>query len=197
MFENSEQQNLLGKLIDSKLNFETGIDNLCRKAIQNLTRYSVSSYWSANKKRLIMKPFVAIAQLSYCPLMWMNHSRKLSNEIDGMHERALRVLHSNKFTCKKLFIVNKSVRIHSRNLQILLTEISTITIYYVWRFPNGRSLLCNYDLSNKGQFKFRNPKRVHNIKKVHCITGRIPVLRAKLWMILGDEYKNLNNARDF
>lgn len=86
-----------------------------------------------------MKSFIAKAQLSYHPIIWINYSRKLGIEIDRMHEKTLRVLHNNKVTCVKLFAVNKSVRIHTGNVLVLVTEISSITIYYERKFPNGLS----------------------------------------------------------
>ena len=51
--------------------------------------------------------------------------------------------------------------------------------------------LGNYDVRNRVQFKFGKPKRVH------CGTERISVLGAKLWVILPDEYKDLNSVRGF
>ena len=42
---------------------------------------------------------------------------------------------------------------------------------------------------NRVQFEFGKPKILH------CGIERISVLGAKLWMILLEEYKNLNNVR--
>ena len=80
--ESSEQQKLLGVLIDNKLTFEKHINNLCTKASQKLNALCrVSSFMSTNKKRLVMKTFIS-SQFSYCPLIWMNHSRTLNNKIN-------------------------------------------------------------------------------------------------------------------
>ena len=61
-----------------------------------------------------MKAFVE-SQFGYCPL-WMFHSRELNNEINRIHERALRI------TCKdqssifqELLVKGNSVSIHHRN----------------------------------------------------------------------------------
>ena len=67
--ENSEQQKLLGDLIDNKLTFDKHINNLCAKASQRLNALCrVSSFMSTNKKRLVMKAFIS-SQFSYCPLI--------------------------------------------------------------------------------------------------------------------------------
>ena len=54
--ESSEQQKLLGVLIDNKLTFDKHINNLCGKASQKLNALCrVSSFMSTNEKRLVMK----------------------------------------------------------------------------------------------------------------------------------------------
>ena len=94
--ESSEQQKLLGVLIDNKLTFDKHINNLCAKASQKLNALCrVSSFMSTNKKRLVMKVFIS-SQFSYCPLIWMNHSRTLNSKINRIHERLLRVVYSDK-----------------------------------------------------------------------------------------------------
>ena len=94
--ESSEQQKLLGVLIDNKLTFDKHINNLCAKASQKLNMLCrVSSFMSTNKKRLVMKVFIS-SQFSYCPLIWMNHSRTLNSKINRIHERLLRVVYSDK-----------------------------------------------------------------------------------------------------
>ena len=67
---------------------------------------------------------IFISQFNYCPLVWMFHSRKLNYRINSIHERALRVTyHDYKSTCLELLQKGNSLRIHQRNLQVLLTEI--------------------------------------------------------------------------
>ena len=94
--ESNEHQKLLGVLIDNKLTFDKHINNLCAKASQKLNALCrVSSFMSTNKKRLVMKVFIS-SQFSYCPLIWMNHSRTLNSKINRIHERLLRVVYSDK-----------------------------------------------------------------------------------------------------
>ena len=55
----------------------------------------------------------------------MFHSRKLSNRINNINERALRIVFIGyKSTFQQLLKESKSVSIHQINLQILYTEIS-------------------------------------------------------------------------
>ena len=70
-----------------------------------------------------MKAFI-MSQFSYCPLVWMCHSRTLNNKINKLHERALRLVYDDRLsTFEELLNINKSVTIHHRNLQVLATEL--------------------------------------------------------------------------
>ena len=65
-----------------------------------------------------------MSQFSYCPLIWMCHSRKITDQINELHERALRLFYNNNSSSfRELLERDKSVTIHERNIQVLLTEI--------------------------------------------------------------------------
>ena len=70
-----------------------------------------------------MKAFIT-SQFSYCPLIWMLHSRTLNNRINNIHEKALRLTYKdNKSSFKQLLEKNHSVTVHKKKLQVLVTEI--------------------------------------------------------------------------
>ena len=80
------------------------------------------------KRKSLMKAFIT-SQFNYCPLIWMFHSRQLNNQINKIHERALRLVYKdNKLTFNDLLELDNSVTIHQRNLQILATEIFKVKI---------------------------------------------------------------------
>ena len=61
---------------------------------------------------------------SYCPIVWMLHSRKLNERINHIHERALRIVYKDfNSSFQELLIENNSLNIHHKNLQKLVTEI--------------------------------------------------------------------------
>ena len=75
-----------------------------------------------------MKSFIT-SQFSYCPLVWMFHSRKLNNKINAIHERALRIAYCDKHsTFQQLLEKDNSVPIHYRNWQVLATEIFKVNM---------------------------------------------------------------------
>ena len=109
---------LLGIKIDNQLDFDEHVTNLCKKASQKLQALTrIAPFIATNKLRILMKAFME-SQFSYCPLIWMFHSRKLNNRINGIHERALRVAFAdNCSSFEDLLKQDKSFTIHDRNLR--------------------------------------------------------------------------------
>ena len=76
-----------------------------------------------SKKNMLMNSFFK-SQFSYCPLVWMCHSRTINNKINHLHERCLRLIYNNKISSfKELLERDRSVPLHNRNLQMLVTEM--------------------------------------------------------------------------
>ena len=123
----NKSEKLLGVSIDAKLTFKEHIDNLCKKANQKLHALArISKYMDKDKLRTIMKAFIS-SQFGYCPLVWMYHNRKLNNRINKIQERALRLVYNdNTSNLNELLEIDKSVTVHERNLQVLVTEIYKI-----------------------------------------------------------------------
>ena len=75
------------------------------------------------KKKVLMKVFIT-SLFSYCPLIWMLHTRTLNNRINNTHERVLRLTYKdNKSSFKQLLEKDHSMTVHQKNLQVLVTEI--------------------------------------------------------------------------
>ena len=79
-----------------------------------------------DKLRLVMKAFIT-SQFSYCPLVWMFHSRGLNKRIHKIHEKSLRLVYNdNIWSFLELLVKDNCVTIHDRNLQVLATEIFNV-----------------------------------------------------------------------
>ena len=50
---------------------------------------------SIPKRKLLTNSF-STSQFDYCPLTWICHSRTINNKINHLHERCLRIVHSDK-----------------------------------------------------------------------------------------------------
>ena len=78
---------------------------------------------STNQAQLLIRSF-KMSQSSYCRLTWMCHKRNINNQIRKLYECALRLVHKNKISSsRELLERDKSVTIHERIIQVLLTVI--------------------------------------------------------------------------
>ena len=102
-FKNSNEEGILGVIIDRKLTFHQHIKKMCRKVGQKLSALlRLSPYLDTNKRKTIYTAMVK-SQLNYCPLIWMFCPRRSSNLINKVQERALRI------TCNDRLIDLKSL----------------------------------------------------------------------------------------
>ena len=84
----SKCEKLLGIKIDNNLNFKEHIESLCKKASQKINALSrLASSMNFEQRRLIMNSFV-ICHFSYCPVVWMFHSRKLNARINRLQKES-------------------------------------------------------------------------------------------------------------
>ena len=93
LIPNESKVELLGITFDNNLDFDLHVTRLCKQASRKLQALSgISIYMDFDKRRSLMNSFL-ISQFSYCPLVWMFHSRILNNRINKLHERCLRVVY--------------------------------------------------------------------------------------------------------
>ena len=184
-----ENVKLLGIYIDNRLNFDYHISQLCKKAgkkLHALTR--VFKYVNISQRILIAIAFI-MSQFSYCPLIWMFHSRAKERRINRIHERTLRLIYPNQhqLTFKELLEKNKTVSIHLRNLQILATEIykaknkiSPEVVNSLFEFTNK-----NYNLRNGSILK---RKRYFT---VHYGSESLLSFAPKIWELVPDSVREI------
>ena len=184
-----EKVKLLGIHIDNRLNFDYHISQLCKKAgkkLHALTR--VFKYMDISQRKLIANAFI-MSQFSYCPLIWMFHSRAMEHRINRIHERTLRLIYPNQhqLTFKELLEKNKTVSIHQRNLQTLATEIykaknkiSPEVVNSLFEFTNK-----NYNLRNASVLKRKRYSTVdYGIESLLS-------LAPKIWELVPDSIREV------
>ena len=122
--DNSKWGKLFGVKRDLNLNFNDHISDLCKKASRKISALArVTYFMGLSKRKLLMNAFFT-SQFSYCPLIWMCHSRSNNRKINMLHERCLRIIYNDQqssFT--ELLNKDNSVSIHIRNIQRLAIEI--------------------------------------------------------------------------
>ena len=83
----------------------------------------LAKYMNVDKRRLLFKSFLE-SQFSYCPLIWMFHNRTLNSKINGLHERALRIVYDNyELSFDELLFIDNSYCSHHKNIQTLAIEM--------------------------------------------------------------------------
>ena len=196
MIENEEVRNsscekLLGMFFDSKLTFQSYIDNIGRKASQKLDAISrITLYMDFNKKRLAVNIFF-MAQFNYCPLVWICHNKTYKNKRNRLHERYLRLIYNDKRSSfEDLLEKDNSVSIHHKNLEALAIEMfraHTKTspeimqeVFLVKKQGNY------YNLQNQTDFV------IPQVKSVKYSLESIWVLGPKIWESLPNDLKIKN-----
>ena len=122
---NEDSVKLLGIHLNNDLNFDYHVNQLCKKASKKLHALArIAKYMDINGRKMPMKTFLS-SQFSYCPLIWMFHSRKMEHRINSIHKRALKLVYQDSpdLTFQELLAKDKSVSVHQKILQLLATEI--------------------------------------------------------------------------
>ena len=149
---------------------------------------------STVKRRTLFKAFVFF-QFNYCPLVWMFHTKELNNRINSLHKKALRLTYqSRNLSLDELLKLGKSVSIHYRNLQYLLTEIYKVNM--------GISLQIMNDILTVDQNAFYNLSSgvivtIRNIGTNKFGFETISTIGTVLWGNLSNDIKNPDSLNIF
>ena len=124
----------------------------------------------------------------------MFRSRIINNKINRRHERCLRLLYDHKSSSlKKLLEQDKSVTIHTRNLQILATEMfkvnRNISPSIFSEIFHRRDI--NYHLPINPDFA------MSNVRSVFHGSESVSYLGSKIWDIVPLELKKLTSVVAF
>ena len=95
--KNTEYKKLLGIKVDSGLKFENYLDGVIKKASNKINALSRVTPFMNLSKKMLMDSFFK-SQFSYCPLVWMCHSRTINSKINHLHKRYLRVVCNDKIS---------------------------------------------------------------------------------------------------
>lgn len=186
---------LLGITIDKQLKFDNHVLNICSKAGRKLSALTrMLKELSFDKKRIVLKAFVE-SQFSYCPLVWMFHSRELNTKINRLHERALRLVYNDfSSSFENLLDRDKSFSIHHRNIQYLAMEmykvvhgltIGTLAEFFTRNQSDGPYLRSESD--------FKQPQVRTELKGKNSIRYLGPLI----WNSIPIEIKNTESFEDF
>ena len=194
VIESSKTVNLLGITIDNRLTLTDHISKMCNKASAKLHALArISNLMKPNKLKILMKAFFE-SQFSYCPLLWMFHSRALNNRINRLHERALRLVYKEPhLTFQELLDKDNSFTIHHRNVQKLATEI--------YKIINNESPVIMKEVfpvaNNPYNLRNNNPFTSRNVHSVYYGTETVSYRGPQIWAIVPVDIKNSTSTTEF
>ena len=194
LVQNSESEKLLGIKLDRHLNFDSHIENLCKKASQKVNALSrIAPLMKFEQRRLIMNSFIN-SHFSYCPIVWMFHSKKIDNRINRIQERALRIVYQDYSSCfEDLLQKDNSLTNHQRNIQKLATEIFKVTIGNAPKLMEEVFDIVDIPYNLRNQTKFKS----YPVKTVKYGLETVSYLGPKVWNLVPDNLKNLTTLSDF
>ena len=125
----------------------------------------------------------------------MCHNRTNNNKISRLHEKFLRIVYNDKQSLfNDLLEKDSSVSIHMKTMQILATEINKLV-------SNLSSPKINsvFKLNSDSRYNLRQILQFSRslVKSVYHGTDSISYLGPKIWDILTDDYKTIENLNTF
>ena len=114
----TEEVKLLGITIDSKWQFQSHVEAICKTANQKVNAFSrIAGYLEKPEAYVLYRAFIR-STFNNCPLIWMFCGKTANNRINQLHKRFLRVLQSDyTATFEELLVKLETVMIHCSNLQ--------------------------------------------------------------------------------
>ena len=114
---NSEETvKLSGVSLDYRLDFDPHMSNICKEAATQLNFLNLKSFIGFKEKKVLVQSFI-FSNFEYYPLVWYFSSSKSLQNIEKLHERALRFLY-NDHTSSYNDLLSKSDNNNNNNHSI-------------------------------------------------------------------------------
>ncbi len=182
----SKEETLLGITFDQSLSFKQHVKSLCKKVGQKIHALArISVYMDTEKLQMLMRAFVS-SQFNYCPIVWMFYDRSLDQRIGRAQERALRLAYKDYGSdFGSLLEQTKSVPIHTRNVQLLMTEV------YKTKHDLNPPFMTDTFGERKISYSVRhgNDSQLPIVRTMTFGIERIAYLGKRLWQLLPQEIK--------
>ena len=127
-------------------------------------------------------------------MIWMSTSRYLSNALNSIHERALRLIYNHhQFSFNGILEDSKQKCIHRKNIELLATEI--------YKFQAGLTLQIMNDLfvTRENNYNIRNFQALESSCKrtVKFGTETISYRGPQLWNLISERLTTLATLNKF
>ena len=185
---------LLGVTIDQNLNFDYHIKDLCKKASRNIGALRrIFPQIDNEKKKLLFNTFFE-STFGYCPLIWMFSNKGANNQLNKVHHRGLKILvDRTSSTYEELLGETGCIKIHTRNLQLMMTEIykttNKLSPAFMWDLLKSKDV--QYDFRTKNLLILPSTKTKTYGFRSFTYRGSI------LWNYLPDNIKSSKSLQIF
>ena len=114
---------LLGLIINKKLNFRKHIDKLCRNAQYQLHALRRIRKCLSIEKAKMLGNALSFSQFNYAPLIWMFFRKKLYLKMQKTYHKTLKVIYQSNKTYEELLGMSETVSIYQRHFRFIVTEV--------------------------------------------------------------------------
>ena len=115
---------LLGITIDNKLNFDTHIDTICRKASRQLNVLRrFKGTFQLQELKTIYQAFI-MSNFNYCPIVWHFCSVKSMRKMEKIQERAVRLMYDDTTTPYQTLLTKHDLKtLHVQRIKTIAMEV--------------------------------------------------------------------------
>ena len=193
--KNSKFGKLLGIKLDSRLNFNFHIHDICQNSGQKPNAISrITPYIDFSKMDLLVNAFF-YSQFNYCQLVWMCHNQTNNNKMNHLHERWLRLIYNDKKSSfEDLLEKDGSVSVHNKNFRKLAVELFKVfkglsLVIFAEAFPVRQQ--SQHNMRNYSYFAMPRAKLVN-----HGLDS-FSYINSKLWDSIPSLMKETDSIHEF
>jgi len=185
---------LLGVYIDKDMNFNYHISDLCKKAGRKINALSrISNTLDAKSKHIIYESFIS-SQFSYCVAVWNFCNVADIRKMEKLQKRALRYIY-NDFCAIYQDLLEKS------NLSLLYVRRMKTVLIQIFKIIHKLGPIYLHDLLSLKEkcYNFRNDQiaELPRCKSKKYGFNSFRYEGAKLWNVLPNELKCIDNVKEF
>ena len=194
MIKSEETVKLLGVTLDYRLDFDTHISNICKKAAAQLNVLKrLKTFIGFKEKQILIQSFV-YSNFNYCPLVWYFSSSKSLQKIEKIHERAPRFLY-NDYTSSYDDLLLKS---NGCTMLVARQRILCIEIFKTVKQLNP-PFMQNIFRLRSSHYSLRNPNSLAHVRPNQTTFGSnsLSCIGPQIWNGLPNEIKSAENLKSF
>ena len=183
----TDEINVLGVLLDAKLNFKPYVTLICKRASRQINALRrLSKFLTTDGRLKVYKSFIS-ANFSYCPVTWLFCGKVNSAKLEKLQERALRFVYNDQVSTYNDLLLQANVL----SLSMYRLRFLAIEVYKCVSLKNP-DYLNRLFTKKPAVYCLRDPDQLYQTKFNTYTYGyrSFAYYGAKLWNKLPLELKN-------